>query len=149
MFNEVSEPVELDAFLDFPAKQAKGAAITAIETLREHGNMGVARNLEAGASLAALKAVLSHGELGPFVGNSSDFRRLIARLIKLNEVREHISSAQAWATTQKHRLAECQSAQNLIKLINDWLKRDGASKAQGYLEETSRPVFPDRAAQSD
>jgi hypothetical protein len=44
---------------------AMAAAVTAMDALREHGNIGVERNLQAGASLAALKLVLAHGEFGP------------------------------------------------------------------------------------
>jgi hypothetical protein len=100
MFDEISEPaqaiVQVAASFDPPAKHERAAAVTAIEALREHGNIGVVRNLQAGASLASLKAVLSHGEFGPFceqeLAISPSYR---ARLLKLNDVREHLSSAQA------------------------------------------------------
>lgn len=100
-------------------------ARTAIKALRVHGDAGVARNLDAAAAIAALKTSLRHGEFGRFckaeLQISSGYR---ARLLKLYEVSEHVSDALAWAATQKHRLAECQSASNLIKLVRDWLKRD-------------------------
>jgi hypothetical protein len=105
------------------------AAVTAIEALREHGKAGVARNLAAAGAIHALKTSLDHGDFGRFCDDtlqiSASYR---ARLLNLNKVREHVSSAQAWAATQKHRLAECQSAQNLIKLVHDWLKRDEPPK---------------------
>jgi recombinational DNA repair ATPase RecF len=143
MFDEISEPaqaiVQVAASFDPPSKHERAAAVTAIEALREHGNIRVARNLQAGASLASLKAVLSHGEFGPFcerkLAISPSYR---ARLLKLNDVREHLSSAQAWAATQKHRLAECQSAQNLIKLVNDWLKKDEPPKPKADLKRPSQ-----------
>ena len=46
------------------------------------------------------------------------------RLLRLHEVRAHVSEARAWAAAEKHRLAECQSVQNLIKVVDDWLNKD-------------------------
>jgi hypothetical protein len=108
MLNEVSEPaqviVQVDASLDPPANDEKAAAVAAIEALREHGNVGVERNLQAGASLAALKLVLAHGEFGPFctqkLAISPSYR---ARLLRLNEARSDVSEALIWAATQKHK----------------------------------------------
>jgi hypothetical protein len=155
MFNEVSERESVIVPVEAPpappsATHEKAAAVKAIEALREHGNIGVARNLEAGASLAALKVILPHGEFGPFceqnLAISSSYR---ARLLKLNDVREHVSGAQVWAATQKHRLAECQSAQNLIRLVNDWFKRDEPQKPKAIKTRLGPRSGLDGAAASE
>jgi hypothetical protein len=104
----------------------KVAAVKAFEALRVHGNGGIERNLYAAASIAALKAAgLPRGEFSRFCTNelliSSTYR---ARLLRLDEVRDHVREALDWAQTQKHRLAECQSVQNLIKVVNDWRNKD-------------------------
>ena len=48
--------------------------------------------------------------------------------------------ALAWAATQKHRLAECQSVQNLIKVVDDWLNKDKPAepKADSKTQERGR-----------
>jgi uncharacterized coiled-coil protein SlyX len=106
--------------------EKKATAVKAFAALRGHGNGGIERNLSAAASIAALKASdLPRGEFSRFCENelriSSTYR---ARLLRLHEVRDQVREALDWAQTQKHRLAECQSAQNLIKVVGDWLKKD-------------------------
>jgi hypothetical protein len=123
--------VQADALCDALLRDdKKAAAVSAIETLRAHGNAGIERNLGAAAAIASLKAAgLPRGEFGRFCTDelqiSSTYR---ARLLRLHEVSGHVPDALAWAATQKHRLAECQSAQNLIKVVNDWLNRDKRPK---------------------
>jgi hypothetical protein len=130
-----------------PENESKAAARTAIQALRVHGDGGVERNLNAAAAVAALKKSLPHGEFGVFcereLSISNSYR---ARLIKLDGLREYVSKAKAWAATGKHRLAERQSAQNLIQLVTDYLKKDEppkikiASKSRG-----ARPSQDDSA----
>jgi hypothetical protein len=103
----------------------KAAAVKAFEALRAHGKAGIERNLDAAASIAALKMSLPHGEFGRFCkGELQISTSYGARLLKLDKLRDHVSDALAWAGTRKHRLAECQSARNLVELVGDWLKRD-------------------------
>jgi hypothetical protein len=122
-----------------PMDEGMAAARSAIQALRLHGDDGVERNLNAASAIAALKKSLPHGEFGPFceceLKISTGYR---ARLIKLDGLREHVSKAQAWAATGRHRLAECQSAQNLIKLVNDWLKRDEPPKPKANSKRPSQ-----------
>jgi hypothetical protein len=110
----------------------KAAAVKAFEALRVHGNGGIERNLYAAASIAALKAAgLPRGEFSRFCTNelqiSSTYR---ARLLRLDEVRDHVREALDCAQTQKHRLAECQSVQNLIKVVNDWRNKDRSRESK-------------------
>ena len=125
-------------------------AVTAIKALHEHDNVGVARNLAAAAAIDALKTSLDRGDFGRFCEDtlqiSASYR---ARLLKLNKVREHVSSAQAWAATQKHRLTECQSAQNLIELVNDWLKRDEPPKPKAASKRQEAQSGQDDATESE
>jgi hypothetical protein len=130
MLNEYTEDTQgslLDQHSsDAPAKhEMKEAARSAMAELRAHGKVGLVRNLAAAAAIAALKEGLPHGEFGRFCTEelqiSSAYR---ARLLRLDEVRGHVKEALDWAATQKHRLAECQSVQNLIKVVDDWLKKD-------------------------
>jgi len=129
MLDESSESTHAhatDSSVDVILKdERKAAAVRAIEALRAHGNAGIEPNLDAAAAIAALKAGLPHGEFGRFCTNalqiSSTYR---ARLLRLDDVRGHVREALAWAATQKHRFAECQSVQNLIKVVNDWLNKD-------------------------
>jgi hypothetical protein len=129
---------------------AMAAAVTAMDALREHGNVGVERNLQAGASLAALKLVLAHGEFGPFctkkLAISPSYR---ARLLRLNEVKDEVPEALIWAATRKHQLAECQSAQNLIKLVNDWRNRDKPSKSKSASKRQEGRPDKDDATESE
>jgi hypothetical protein len=118
-----------DARLEY---DIKGAARGAINALRVHGNGGIERNLYAAAAIAALKAAgLPRGEFSRFCTNelqiSSTYR---ARLLRLHEVRDHVREALDWAQTQKHRLAECQSVQNLIKVVDDWRKKDSSPEPE-------------------
>jgi hypothetical protein len=130
--------------------ESMATAVTAIKALREHDNVGVARNLAAAAAIDALKTSLNRGDFGRFCKDtlqiSPGYR---ARLLKLNKVREHVSSAQAWAATQKHRLTECQSAQNLIELVNDWLKRDEPPKPKAVSKRQEAQSGQDDATESE
>jgi hypothetical protein len=110
----------------------KAAAVKAFEALRIHGNDRIERNLYAAAAIAALKeASLPRGEFGRFCTNDLQIAPTYrARLLRLHDVRDHVRQALAWAETQKHRLAECQSVQNLIKVVDDWLKKDSSSKPE-------------------
>jgi hypothetical protein len=131
MLNQYNESrhvaVQVDASVDVLSRdEKKAAAVKAIEALRAHGHAGIERNLTAAAAIAALKAEdLPHGEFGRFCTEtlqiSSTYR---ARLLRLHGVSAHVPEALAWAATQKHRLAECQSVLNLIKVVDDWLNRD-------------------------
>jgi len=109
----------------------KEAALTAMAELRAHGTAGIKRNLTAAASLAALKDRLRplRGEFGRFCAEelkiSPSYR---ARLLRLHKDREHLPKALAWAESLNHPLAECQSAQNLIKVVDDWRARDKPAK---------------------
>ena len=121
----------------------------AIEALRAHGNTSIERNLDAAAAIAALKAALPHGEFGRFCTDalqiSSTYR---ARLLRLNDVRGHVREALAWAATQKHRFAECQSAQeNLIRVVNDWLNKDRAPEPKSELNTQQGPRSKDIIAE--
>jgi len=135
--------VQVDASVDVLSKdERKAAAVKAIEALRAHGNAGVERNLTAAAAIAALKAEdLPPGEFGRFCTEtlqiSSTYR---ARLLRLHGVSAHVPEALAWAATQKHRLAECQSVQNLIKVVDDWHNKDRSpeSKSDSKTQERRR-----------
>ena len=116
--------VQVDASVDVLSNERKAAAVRS--ALRAHGNAGIEHNLAAAAAIAALKAErLPPGEFGRFCTEtlqiSSTYR---ARLLRLHGVSAHVPDALAWAATQKHRLAECQSVQNLIKVVNDWHNKD-------------------------
>jgi len=138
---QVSVQVDAQPTDDLSRDEKKAAGVKAIEALRAHGNAGVERNLAAAAAVAALKADLPRGEFGPFCTEtlqiSTTYR---ARLLRLAEVGDHVREALAWAATQKHRLAECQSAQNLIKVVDDWLNKDKPAepKADSKTQERGR-----------
>jgi hypothetical protein len=105
--------------------EKKAAAVKAFEALRAHDNVGIDRHLDAAAAIAALKETFPHGEFGRFCEGtlqiSPSYR---ARMLRLHDVKDHVREALDWAATQKHRLAECQSVQNLLKVVDDWLKKD-------------------------
>lgn len=129
--NEATDlTVPVDEFPGVVSNDGKKAAVVkAFEALRAHGNAGIERNLDAAAAIAALKISLPHGEFGRFCkGELQISTSYSARLLKLDKLRDHVSNALAWAATQKHRLAECQSAHNLVELVGDWLKRDEPPK---------------------
>jgi hypothetical protein len=111
--------------------EKKAAAVRAFEALRAHGNAGVERNLEAAATIGALKASLPRGEFGRFCTDelhiSTSYR---GRMLRLHDVKDHVPEALAWAQTQKHRLAECQSVQNLIKVVRIWLNKDRSPESE-------------------
>jgi chromosome segregation ATPase len=143
--------VQVDASVDVLSKdERKAAAVRAIEALRAHGNAGIERNLDAAAAIAALKAGLLHGEFGPFCTEtlqiSSTYR---ARLLRLDDVKDHVREALAWAATQKHRLAECQSAQNLIKVVDDWLNKDRAPEPKSDSNKQERRRSKDIIAEKE
>jgi hypothetical protein len=154
MLNDHTARIEASQEPHAPVSLAKNesmaTAVTAIKALREHGNVGVARNLAAAEAIDALKTSLDRGDFGRFctvtLQISTSYR---ARLLKLNKVRKHVSSAQAWAATRKHRLAECQSAQNLIKLVNDWLKRDEPPKPRAVSKRQEARPGQDDATESE
>jgi hypothetical protein len=142
--------VEANPLSLLPKDESMAAARTAIQALRVRGDDGVERNLHAAAAIAALKKSLPHGEFGPFcereLNISTGYR---ARLIKLDKLQEHVSKAQAWAATGKHRLAECQSAQNLIQLVNDWLKKDEPPKTKRVSQRQGAGHSQDDATESE
>jgi hypothetical protein len=145
---ETSVEANLPSLL--PNDESMAVARSAIQALRVHGDDGVERNLNAAAAIAALKKSLPYREFGPFCERelkiSTGYR---ARLIKLDGLREHVSKAQAWAATGKHRLAECQSAHNLIQLVNDWLKKDEPPKPKAVPKRLEARSGPDDAADSE
>jgi hypothetical protein len=112
--------------IDLPTiDERKTAAARALADLRAHGHAGIECNLQAAAAVAALKAALPHGEFGRFCTETLQISPTYrARLVRLDEVKGYLSEALGWAATQKHRLAECQSVHNLIKVVDDWLSRD-------------------------
>jgi hypothetical protein len=133
-----------------PKDESMAAARSAIRALRVHGDDGVERNLHAAAAIAALKKSLPHGEFGPFCERELNISKgYRARLIKLDGLREHVSKAQAWAATGKHRLAECQSAQNLIQLVNDWLKKEESPKIKTVSKKRAVRHSQDDAIESE
>ena len=77
-------------------------------------------------------------------------------MLKLDKLRDHVGDALTWAATQKHRLAECQSARNLIKLVGYWLTRDEPPKPKpasrkrdaqpGTASETESVIHGDAAS---
>jgi hypothetical protein len=129
--------------VDYAAPSSMATAMKAIEALREHGDAGVTRNLEAAAAVAAVKTTLPHGQFGRFCKNqlriSTSYR---ARLLKLDSLKEHVRDALFWATTQKHRLAECQSARNLLDLVREWQNKDEPPKAKTATKK--RDAQPER-----
>jgi hypothetical protein len=70
-------------------------------------------------------------------------------LIKLDGLREYVSTAQAWAATGKHRLAERQSAQNLIQLVSDYLKKDEPLKIKMVSKRRGARHSQDDAIESE
>jgi hypothetical protein len=122
--------VPVDDFFDVVSNNVKkAAAVKAFEAVRAPGNVGIERNLDATASIAALEISLPHGEFSRFCRVELQISTsYAARLQKLDELGAHVSDARAWAATQKHRLAECQSARNLVELVGDWLKREEPPK---------------------
>ena len=153
MFDVPNDHLEtpVDANLPFllAEDESKAAARIAVQALRVHGDGGVERNLNAGAAVAALKKSLRHGDFGLFcereLNISNSYR---ARLIKFDGLREYVSKAQAWAATGKHRLAERQSAQNLIQLVTDYLKKDEPQKIKIVSKSREARPSQDDAAES-
>jgi len=58
-----------------------------------------------------------------------------------------VPQALAWAETQKHRLAECQSVQNLIKVVDDWLKKNSSPKPEANASTQKRRPRKDLIAE--
>ena len=143
--------VEVNSLASLPKDESMAVARSAIDALRVHGDGGVERNLKAGAAIAALRAAnLPRGEFGRFCTEdlqiSSTYR---ARLLRLHELRGDVPGALDWAKTQKHGLAECQSAQNLIRLVNDWLKRDEPPKTKTISKRQGVRPSQDDAIESE
>jgi len=136
---QVGVQVDAQPTDDLSRDEKKAAAVRAIAELRDHGRAGIDRNLQASAAVAALKADLPHGEFGRFCTEtlqiSSTYR---ARLLRLAEVGDHVREALAWAATQEHRLAECQSAQNLIKVVDDWFNKDKPAEPKAKTQAGKR-----------
>jgi uncharacterized coiled-coil protein SlyX len=117
----------------------KTAAVKAFEALRAHDNVGVGPHLDAAATIAALKETLPRGEFGPFcegtLGISATYR---GRMLRLHDRKDHLRAALVWAATQKHRLADCHSVLNLIKIVEDWLKKDRSHEPDPDLNTEKR-----------
>jgi uncharacterized coiled-coil protein SlyX len=130
MLDECHQPPDLTTpVYDTPSVVSydaqKAAAVKVFEALRAHDNVGVDPHLDAAATIAALKETLPRGEFGPFcegtLGISATYR---GRMLRLHDRKDHLRAAPVWAATQKHRLADCHSVLNLIKIVEDWLKKD-------------------------
>jgi hypothetical protein len=148
---EHSDSLVVALSTDLPmVEQRRTVAIVAIAELRAHGHAGIERNLQAAAAVAALKNNLPHGEFGRFCTEtlqiSATYR---ARLIRLHEIRDHLSEALGWAATQKHRFAECQSAHNLIKVVDDWFNKDKSPKSKSDSKTQARRRSKDSIAEQE
>jgi uncharacterized coiled-coil protein SlyX len=126
MLDKSNEPTDLTMPVDESAGVVsndgkKAAAVKAFKALRAHDNVGIERNLDAAAAIASLKASLPRGEFGRFCTDelhiSSTYR---ARLLRLDDLKDYVPEAWTWAAAHNHRLAECRSVQNLIKIVEHW-----------------------------
>lgn len=60
-----------------------------------------------------------------------------------------MSEARAWAARQKHPLTECQSVQNLIKIVEDWLSKDRSAEAKSDSKTQGRRRASDIIAEQE
>jgi hypothetical protein len=144
MLDECHQPPDLTTpVCDTPSVVSndaqKAAAVKAFEALRAHDNVGVGPHLDAAATIAALKDSLPRGEFGPFcegtLGISATYR---GRMLRLHDRKDHLRAALVWAASQKHRLADCHSVLNLIKIVEDWLKKDRSPEPDPDLNTEKR-----------
>jgi uncharacterized coiled-coil protein SlyX len=59
-------------------------------------------------------------------------------MLRLHDRKDHLPAALVWAATQKHRLADCHSVLNLIKIVEDWLKKDRSPEPNPDLNTEKR-----------
>jgi hypothetical protein len=106
-------------------EDALRAAAEAVHRLDAHGKDSIPLHMDVARKVAKACAALGYGELGPYLRDVLKKSRSWVRLYKhLDADREHVGPARAWAAETDHRLANAQSAESLLKLVSDYLKRN-------------------------
>jgi hypothetical protein len=127
LLNWDGDPSKIRREPDGPDDRARvelaAEALAAFKELDAHGNASIPLQLRLGEVLSNAKAVLKHGEFGPWCLNvlqrslswCSAHRRLY-------EDRADLEPALAWADATEHRWAHCRSVERLLKVVADWRK---------------------------
>jgi hypothetical protein len=107
-------PLERDGCDNSARDELAVKALAALEELDAHGNAGLPLQLRFGEALSNAKAVLKHGEFGPWCLNV--LKRSLSWCSahrRVYEDRADLEPALAWADATGHRWAHCRSVERL------------------------------------
>jgi hypothetical protein len=132
----------VDDFFDVVSNNGKkAAALKAFGALRAHGNVGIERNLDAAASIAALKISLPHGEFSRFCKVElqilNELRRTFAKARQTQGSRQRRPSMGRDTETSVGRMPV---SSQLGRACWRLAQKGGDPKAKDRLQNARRPV---------
>jgi hypothetical protein len=133
---------------DHPEASSADCEAVAIRLLREateHGQAGIQKHLAAAAALAEVKRKTPRRFRKWHVEEARISATLGARYLRLNNQKEDLPCAQAWARATNNPLAECYSLENLLRLIAAWRNRDGKPDKERKKSEENKRALISRA----
>lgn len=132
---------------DHPEASSANCEATAIRLLHEVtecGQAGIQKHLEAAAALAEVKRKRLRRFRKWCVEEPRKSPTLCARYLRLNDQKEDLPCAQAWARATDNPLAECYSLENLLRLIAAWRNRDSKPDKECKKSEENKRALMSR-----